>query len=168
MKARAMNRIQHSAHVPRRRGVTLLELLVVVSLMGILSTVVVGRYGRAIIGDLSSQGDAHRLWLDIQYARRLAIKNGQSCCLVFGGGVTPTGYRLLLGSAIEVAAGKAALVEQARTFGADMTVTPTASILEFDFEGHAAGNYSVLLTAPDQRWQVSVVPLSGLASVTKL
>ena len=53
----------------RRRGVTLLELLVVVTLMGTLSTVVVTRYGRDIFGDLGARSEAHRLSLDLQRAK---------------------------------------------------------------------------------------------------
>jgi len=144
-----------------------LELLVVVTLMGILSTVIVSRVGRAFMGDLNSQGDAHRLWLDMQYARRLAIKNGRSCCLSFNG-TAATSYRVLLGSAVEVSAGTASQVDDTRVFGTGISAAPNSTVFEFDFEGHAAGSYSVLLTAPDQRWQVSVVPLSGVPSVTKL
>lgn len=163
-----MNRVRHSAHSIRRRGVSLLELIVVVSLMGILSSVIVSRYGRSTLGDLGSQGDAHRLWLDMQYARRIAIKNGQSCCISFTGGSQTAGYQLLLGSASDVAGGIATQVEQARVFSTDMTAAPSATVFEFDFEGHAAASYSVTLTAPDQRWQVAVVPLSGIPTVKKL
>ncbi len=157
----------HSHRTHRRSGVSLLELLAVVTLMGILSTVIVSRVGRSFVGDINSQGDAHRVWLDMQYARRLAIKNGQASCVVFNA-APANSYRVMLGTAVEVATGRATQMGDARVFGSDMTVSPSATVFEFSFEGHASANYSVLMTAPDQRWQVSVVPLSGLATVQKL
>lgn len=152
----------------RRCGVSLIEMLIVVTLMGILSSVIVSRYGRTVLGDISSQGDAHRLWLDLQYARRAAIKNGQSCCVVFTGGTSPTGYQLMLGTSAEVASGLGTTVDVPRQLSSDITVSASTAVFEFDFEGHAAGSYTLLLTAPDQRWQVQVVSLTGIATIKKL
>ena len=67
----------------RRRGVTLLELLVVVTLMGTLSTVVVTRYGRNIFSDMDARSEAHQLWLDLQHARSIAVRNGTAASVQF-------------------------------------------------------------------------------------
>ena len=56
----------------KRRGVTLLELLVVVFFIGVLAAVAIGRLGKTALGDFGAEGDARRLSLDLAQARRAA------------------------------------------------------------------------------------------------
>lgn len=148
----------------RRRGVTLLELLVVVSLMGILSTVVVSRYGRQLFGDFGARGDAHKLWMDLQLTRRLSIRTGRNHQLQFDGSAGRwTGYRI-----VEVNGVAARSELPARTFTPDIHVTCPARAVEFTFEGSSTASTVVQLKGPNRQWRVETGALSGLVTVTEI
>lgn len=149
----------------RRRGVTLLELLVVVTLMGTLSTVVVSRYGRDIFGDLGARSEAHRLWLDLQQAQTQAIRNGTSASVAFlkASSGSITGYRLTE----QTPAGIVQTVSDVTSFGSDIRVTSSSSTVDFTFEGHARQPCSISLQGPNRSWELTVVPLSGAVNISE-
>lgn len=157
--------------VHRRRGVTLLELLVVVTLMGILSSVVVSRYGRDIFGDLGARSDAHQLWMDMQRTKTLAIRSGVEHSVVFSrasGGVL-TGYQVVEGTAVDAMAGSSVtVIGEPVVFSDDIVATGTPDVVEFNFEGQASAACSVSLTGPNRSWRLSVIPLSGSVTVTEI
>ena len=147
---------------PKRRGVTLLELLVVITLMGILSSVVITRFGRTLLGNFGSQADARRISLDLLQANRRSITTGDNHFLQFsalsGKGMT---YDL-----IRRAAGGDELFDS-RTLSEDVTVTVSATVMEFNFEGQALGAYVVDLQGDNRSWQLAVIPISGAVRVTE-
>jgi prepilin-type N-terminal cleavage/methylation domain-containing protein len=149
----------------RRRGLTLLELLVVVTLMGTLSTVVVTRYGRDIFGDLGARSEAHRLWLDMQRAKSVAIRNGSMVSVIFEKGPSGqySGYRLAEGP-VE----KQTVIGEPTQFGADINVTTTSSTIQFSFEGHASTACVVNLKGPNRSWGLTVVPLTGSVKISEI
>ncbi|MHC4876512.1 MAG: GspH/FimT family pseudopilin [Planctomycetota bacterium] len=153
----------------QRRGVTLLELLVVVTLVGILSTAVVGRYGRAIFGDFGARTEAHQLWLDMQRARREAIRTGMPHTVHLTGTKSGpwSGYRIVAGTAQDAAAGRGATIGEPRVFAEEMNVTGDASTIEFNFEGQADRAAMLRLRGPHRGWQVQVLPLIGSVTVTE-
>ncbi len=149
----------------RRRGVTLLELLVVVTLMGTLSTVVVTRYGRDIFGDLGARSEAHRLSLDMQRAKSVAIRNGSTVSVIFEKGPNGqySGYRLT-----ERQAGKQVVIAGPTQFGPDINVTTTSPSIRFSFEGHASTACVVNLKGPNRSWALTVVPLTGAVRISEI
>ena len=157
---------QSHLRTTRRRGVTLLELLVVVTLMGTLSTVVVTHYGRDIFSDMGARSDAHRLWLDMQHAKALAIRNGNSFSVVFqeGSGGSLAGYRI----DERTATGGQKTVGEPSTFSSDIRVTATATAVDFTFEGNATTACSVNLQGPNRTWALNVVPLSGSVRISEV
>jgi type II secretory pathway pseudopilin PulG len=144
---------------------TLLELLVVVTLMGTLSTVVVTRYGRDIFGDLGARSEAHRLWLDMQRAKSVAIRNGSMVSVFFDKGPSGqySGYRLAEGP-VE----KQTVIGEPTQFGADINVTTTSSTIQFSFEGHASTACVVNLKGPNRSWGLTVVPLTGSVKISEI
>jgi type II secretory pathway pseudopilin PulG len=144
---------------------TLLELLVVVTLMGTLSTVVVTRYGRDIFGDLGARSEAHRLWLDMQRAKSVAIRNGSMVSVIFDKGPSGqySGYRLAEGP-VE----KQTVIGEPTQFGADINVTTTSSTIQFSFEGHASTACVVNLKGPNRSWGLTVVPLTGSVKISEI
>jgi prepilin-type N-terminal cleavage/methylation domain-containing protein len=147
----------------RRRGVTLLELLVVVTLMGTLSTVVVTRYGRNIFGDMDARSEAHRLWIDLQHARSIAVRNGTTTSVLFAQASGKlTGYRI-----VEGPAGKQTVVGEPSVFGSDIRVTATSSTVQFTFEGHAASACQINVRGPNRSWVLHIVPLSGSVRISE-
>jgi prepilin-type N-terminal cleavage/methylation domain-containing protein len=155
----------------RRRGVTLLELLVVVTLMGILSSVVVSRYGRDIFGDFGARSEAQQLWLDLEAGRRMAIRSGKEHSIVFSGPVNGswTGYDIVEGTSAEARTGKGTSVSgDPRVFPKELVVDGGVKAVSFSFEGHASEAAQWRLTGPNRSWQVRLVPLSGAATVSEL
>ena len=55
---------------------SLLELMAVVTLMGIFATIAIARLGPTIFGDIGSQTDARRVGLVLLQAKRRAITAG--------------------------------------------------------------------------------------------
>lgn len=159
------NQSEHYPANHRRRGVTLLELLVVVTLMGTLSTVVVTRYGRDIFGDLGARSEAHRLWIDLQHAQSTAIRNGTTASLVFieASSGTVTGYRLLE----QTPAGIKQTLGELTSFAREIRVTSSAPTVAFTFEGHARQACTIVLQGPNRSWELNVVPLSGAVDISE-
>ncbi len=152
--------------VQSRRAMSLLELTLVVSLLGILSLAIVGRYGGDKLGNGGAEGYARKLALSLNYARRSTILTGDNHFLqLAGSGGNVTSYVL-----IRRASGGDTQVDQTRAIPADVTVTvtPVVSDLEFDFEGSALGAYSITVAGPDRSWSVTVVELTGAVLVAEI
>src|SRR5690348_16459018 len=60
------------------RGFSLLELLAVMTLLGVLAAVGVSRMDRGTLLNVGAQGDARRVALDLHQARRRAISTGDN------------------------------------------------------------------------------------------
>ncbi len=156
--------MQHARpHRELQRGLTLLELIAVVSLLGIMAAAGISRYGGLTLGNLGAQGDARRIALDMLQARRRAISTGDNHFLQFTPGVGPaTGYTLYRRTS-----GGAIVVEAVRQVPDHVTITSTSSICEFTFEGTSLAAYQVTVAGPNRSWQVSVVPVTGTIRVTE-
>jgi|GEM_PF-1673273 len=164
-----MQRDQRTRQLRQRRGVTLLELLVVVTLTGILSTAVVGRYGRSIFGDIGARTEAHQLWLDMQRARREAIRSGTPHTILMSGSASGpwSGYQIVAGSAADARSGRGSAVSEPRTFPEELSATGDSPTVEFNFEGQADRPVTLQLTGPHRSWRVQVLPLIGSVTVTE-
>jgi prepilin-type N-terminal cleavage/methylation domain-containing protein len=142
----------------------LLELLVVLTLIGIFAAVAAARLGPSPLQNFGAGADARRLALDLVQARRRAIATGDNHYLEFasiGGNVVGyTLYRRLSGGGVQA-------VDAYRTFAQQETVTASHVQAEFDFEGAALAAYQITFTGPGRTWQVSVVPATGAARVTE-
>ena len=151
-------------NIPRRRGVTFLELLVVVTLMGIFVAIAAARYGKTAIGNVGANTDARRLALDMLHAKRRAISTGDNHFLRFTmSGSSADGYTLYRsGSGGDVA------VDSYHAFPTNLAVTTTHSEPEFSFEGQALASYQVTLTGPHRTWKITVVTATGTIQVTEL
>jgi prepilin-type N-terminal cleavage/methylation domain-containing protein len=148
----------------RAAGLSLLELLVVLTLIGIFAAVASARFGADPRKNFGAEADARRLALDLLQARRRAIATGDNHYLEFtasGGNVVGyTLYRRLSGGGVQA-------VDEPRTFLQQEEVTVSHAQAEFDFEGAALAAYQMTLTGPNRTWQVTVVPATGTAKVTE-
>lgn len=164
-----MRHAQPRQRIPQRRGVTLLELLVVVTLVGILSSAVVGRYGRAVFGDFGARSEAHQLWLDMQLARREAIRTGTPHTVLLEGPASGpwTGYRIVVGTTARARSGRGTTLGEPRVFPQEMSATGDSPTVEFNFEGQADRAVTLQLSGPHRGWRVQVTPLIGSVTVTE-
>lgn len=150
----------------RSRGVTLLELVAVVVLLGIIAVVATARLGRDSLGNLGAQAEARRVALDLRRARRLSISTGDNHYLAFdtsSGGLVAS-YELRR----RLEGGGDEAVEDPYQFPADVVVAVTSSEAEFAFEGSALAACQVSLAGPHETWVVGVVPVTGLVRVARL
>jgi len=141
-----------------------LELVAVVTLIGILASVAMFRLGSAGLGDFGAQGVGGRIALDLKLARRASISTGDNHYLSFtvsGGKVTS--YRMY-----RKASGGDVTADAARDIPDELTVTVSATTAQFNFEGEALAAYQITLAGPNRTWQLDVVPVTGMVRSTEL
>ena len=149
----------------RRQGVTLLELVMVVTLMGILAAVGTSHFGRSALANFGSQGEARTLSLSMLRGRRSAITTGDDHFIQFDA-VSPaaaTQYNLMRRTG-----GGDILVEGPHILNRDVTVVPSAIEMVFNFEGEAAAAYQVDFVGNGRNWRLSVVPITGAVIVAEV
>ncbi len=149
----------------RRAGFSLLELLAVVTLLGVFVAVAAARLGPAPLENFASQADARRLALDLLQAQRRAIATGENHYVEFAqSGGQIVGYTVFR----RLAGGGVAAVDSYRDFPRGETVAASHAQLEFNFEGAALAAYQVTFTGPNQAWRVAVVAATGAVRVARL
>ncbi len=141
-----------------------MELVAVVTLLGILAGIAMFRLGTAGIGDFGAQGVARRIAIDMRLARRAAISTGDNHYLSFTvNGGNATDYRMY-----RKASGGDVTADAVRSLPEDVSVTVSATTVEFDFEGQALAAYQVTLTGPNRTFQLNVVPVTGVVRISEL
>ncbi|MDX1962084.1 MAG: GspH/FimT family protein [Pirellulales bacterium] len=153
----------------QRRGVTLVELLAVVVLLGIFGSLAMMRYGRAILGDFGAGADATKLANGLNYAKRTAIMSGNPHALQFipsaDGSVAVGGFQLVQ---LDDSLRQIAVVDGPFYFAPEVAVTSVLTQITFNFEGQSLQAASVTLAGPDISYQVTVQPINGGISTRKL
>lgn len=143
-----------------RRGVTLLELLAVVTILGIFASITMMRFGRSIFADFGSQGEARAISLALLQAQRGAIKTGDNHYVEFDA-TAATSFSIFraMDTGDRLVDGPHALQE-------DSTITVSSTKMEFTFEGRALGAYTVTLDGENWTWNLEVVPINGSLQTT--
>ena len=146
-----------------RTAVTLLELLLTLTLIGIFTATASMRLSPATQSNVGARSEARRLSLDLIQAQRRAISTGQNHFVqMTSGGSGVTGYTVRRRTA-----GGSEVVET-RDFSSGITVTASHPELEFTFEGAALAAYQVTLAGSDHTWRATVVPITGAVRVIQL
>ena len=144
---------------------TLLELLAVLTILGIMAAVASARVGRSIFAEFGSGAVAQELSLDLLTCQRSAIATGDDHFLRFvvsGGKVVS--YRMMR----DTGTGDVA-VDAVKPVSNDITVTITAPTndMNFRFEGQADWPYQIDIVGVNRSYRVSVVPVNGAIQVTE-
>jgi prepilin-type N-terminal cleavage/methylation domain-containing protein len=147
----------------RRRGFSLLELLAVVTFMGILASVAIARSGRSLLGNFSASGDCRRISLALVQAKRRAITTGLEHAVEFAG--SGAGATFTVVSLDD--SGTATVVDGPMTLQEDLVLASSHTRLSFNFEGQAGGAYWVTLTGPDTVGRIDVIPITGSVNCTE-
>lgn len=147
----------------KRRAMSLVELLAVVTLLGILTAIAALRVGKNPQKAMSANTDARRLAMDITQCQRRAISTGKNHFLSLTmSGTNVQGYTLYQ----RTSSTSTTAVDAYRSFDQGETVTTTSSQIEFAFDGTALAAYTVTFTKPSgSTVVVSVVPASGAVRV---
>ena len=143
---------------------SLLELMAVVTLMGIFAAVAIARLGPTIFGDIGSQTDARRVGLALLQAKRRAITTGNNHAVVFQNDASG---KLAFNVVSINSSGGTSVVDGPYSFSQNVTATVSSGTMTFTFEGQALGAYRVDLVGPHKSWRISVVPISGSLSTVQ-
>lgn len=147
----------------RRQAITLLELLVVVTLVGIFASAVAIRFGRTLFAEFGSQGEARQLSLALLACQRAAISTGDDHYVEFlSSGGKITSFRIM-----RDIGGVATLVDGPKSLSNDVTVTVSNSTMRYNFEGSALSNYWIDIVGQARTWRVDVIPINGTIRVTQ-
>lgn len=150
----------------RRFGVTLLELVMVITVMGILAAIGTARFGRSAYANFGSQGEARKISLALLRAHRSAIKTGDDHFVQFNSASpTPATQFSVMRRASD---NSTSVVEGPHALNEDVRVIASATELSFNFEGEAAAAYQVDFTGNGRNWRVNVVPITGAVTVSEV
>ena len=145
----------------QRRGVTLLDLLAVVTLIAIVAAVAMMRYGRSVMGDFGSQAQARIVSVALLHAQRASITTGDNHYLQFDA-VNATTYSLFRRTG-----GGDTLVDGPYDLSDDVAINVSDTVMEFNFEGQALGPYVVTFVGDNRTWQLDVIPINGSIQVAE-
>jgi prepilin-type N-terminal cleavage/methylation domain-containing protein len=140
-------------------GMTLVELIVVVGIIGLMSTVVIARLGSGSIGRPGVQAAARQLALDLRHARVLAIAEGINHYV----GFDPQGYTIFRRES-----GSDVAVESYRTLPKGVNGYVTAWTVEFEPTGAALAAFRCDLLGSGVTYRVLVIAATGTTTVSKL
>ena len=140
-----------------------MELLAVVTLMGIFGSLAMARYGPTLFGDFGSQAEARRISLALLQAKRRAITTGADHAVQFSTSGATTYYSVVSYDGF----GVASLVDGPFAIDTRVQIVPSHSEMIFNFEGQAAAAYQVALSGDHRAWNIAVVPISGAINVAQ-
>lgn len=148
--------------VSRRRGFNLIELTAVLAVISLLAAASLTQFGSRTVENLSADGFARRMALDLVQARRRTIATGDNHYLLLTpSAASPTSYAVYR----RVGAGST-LVESARSRPSGVTFSASAATLEFDFDGAALAGYTATVTGPNRTWTITTTMATGAVQTT--
>jgi prepilin-type N-terminal cleavage/methylation domain-containing protein len=140
-----------------RRAFSLIELLAVLTILGLLGAAGFARYGANTIQNVSGEGFARRLALDLIQARRRTIATGDNHYLL----LSPAAGNFTSYTMYRRASGGDVVVEQSRSTPTGVTASASHATLEFDFDGASLAAYSASIVGPQRTWTVTTVMVTG-------
>lgn len=140
-----------------RRAFTLIELASVLVIVGLLAVAGLMKWGSSTVQNLSGEGFARRLALDMMQARRRTIATGDNHYLQ----LSPSAASVTSYTIYRRAAGGDVVVDSTRTIPSGVTASSSHATLEFDFDGASLAAYSVAIVSPNRTWTVSTVMATG-------
>lgn len=143
----------------RRNGVSLLEIMVVIVLLGVFSAVAIGRFGRTIFGATGAETHAHKLALAMNYAKRRAITTGADHALVFQSSSTGSSY-----SVVDLAVNQ--VVDGPYNIDPEVSVKTSDSSMGFTFEGKSNGAYWIELYGSKRVWRIDITPITAAVNLS--
>ncbi|QDU89912.1 hypothetical protein Pla175_33090 [Pirellulimonas nuda] len=143
-----------------RRAFTLLELLVVLTIVGVLSGMAAVRFGDGLLGQTSAEGYVRRLALDLRQTRRTAIATGDVCRLA----LSSTGGAIVSYRILRQASGGDVAVDEAVATPDGVVVASDYAAWSFDFDGAltaASPSGSLRVDGPNSYWVITLFGAGG-------
>jgi prepilin-type N-terminal cleavage/methylation domain-containing protein len=154
-------------HAPARRAFSLIELLSVLAIVALLSTMAMMRFGTTAVQSTSAEGFVRTLMLDLRQARARTISTGDNhYVLMSRSGGNVAGYTLYrdLNSGDSV-------VDRAVVVSPGITVTALSDQWEFDFDGSLGGGVGtsqIVVTGAHYVWTITVYRATGSIKSAKV
>jgi len=136
-----------------------MELLAVITLMGVLASSVAMRYGREIFGDTGVRSKAGELSIGLNHAQRAAIRSGIPHGVAFAGSLGKVQSWSIVRLDHD---GSETVVDGPYVMAEDYTLSVDSNEIVFDFEGNGTSQISAMFSGPNRRWSVSVMPLTRM------
>lgn len=158
---------QNARCASARRAFSLIELLSVLTIIGLLSSMAFLRFGTTTFSSTSTAGFVRTLMLDLRQARASTISTGENHYLLFtrsGGQVTSyTLYRSTSGDDV--------VVDRSVAVPNGVTVGTGADRWEYDFDGSLSGGVGsgvITVAGPHYTWTITVYLSTGAVRSTKV
>ncbi|MGB7345747.1 MAG: prepilin-type N-terminal cleavage/methylation domain-containing protein [Pirellulaceae bacterium] len=142
-----------------RRGLSLLELLVVVTLMGVFASTAFMRFGRDIFGDSGARSVTRTVSLGLLQAQRAAIRTGDRHALIFQG---PLANAISWTIIQETAGGSQVVISGPHTVADEVTMSCNQNEMWFDFEGAGSQMFAADISGPNRSYELRVEPLTRM------
>lgn len=157
----------HARRALARRAFSLIELLSVLTIVGLLSSMAFLRFGSTTFNSTSTAGFVRALMLDMRQARASTISTGDNHYLLFtrsGGQVTSyTLYR-------STGAGDV-VIDRTVSVPDGAIVTTGTDQWEYDFDGSVSGGLgsgAITVAGPHYTWTITVYLSTGAISSAKV
>lgn len=145
--------------MPRRTGFTLMELLAVVTLMGVFASAVVIRFGRDTLDDTGARSSARILSVGLHDAQRAAIRTGDTHGVRFRGPVTDISHWEIIRRDDD---GTETIIDGPFPISKHVTMQTSSPWIWFDFEGNTTQGWQSVFLGPNRRYRVSVLHLTQM------
>ena len=147
----------------RHRGYSLLELLAVVTILGVLAAIGAARLAPGVQGNIARGTDSFRTLMALRQARAAAIATGDNHCLrMLSTSGTITGFQ------IERIGGTTSIIEGPYLFSGEVTILQTGSDATFNFQGEATAAPVLTFAGPSRTNRITVVTATGWGLLEEL
>ncbi|PQO25410.1 hypothetical protein C5Y96_24015 [Blastopirellula marina] len=154
---------QARSTVNRHQGYSLLELLAVVTILGLLAAIGATRLAPGIQGNVARGTDSFRTLMALRQARAAAIATGDDHRLrMISSSGTITGFQ------IERLGGSTTIVEGPHNFSDEATILQSGSHATFNFQGEATVAPVLTFAGPDRTDRITVVAATGWGLLEEL
>lgn len=154
---------QTRSQVARHQGFSLLELLAVVTILGLLAAIGAARLAPGIQGNVARGTDSFRILMALRQARASAIATGDDHRLRM---IATSG--VITGFQIERLGGTTTIVEGPHNFSGETTILQTGSHATFNFQGEATVAPVLTFAGPDRTDRITVVTATGWGLLEEL
>ena len=133
---------------------SLVELVVVITLMGVFAAAAMTRFSRGTLGDAGARSESRILANALLHAQQAAIRTGRPHGIVFAGA------KATRWETVERTLGGRSVMVDSHDIANEVDVTVSRREIWFDFEGHGSEALRVNIRGPHREFQLEVVPLS--------
>ena len=147
-----------------RNGITLLELIATISIIAIISIAGIASFKGSAQSDYGAQAEAKKLALELLQAKRRAISTGDNHYIA----LNSSGGNIVSYQLFRRTGGGDVAVEDLKSIEGNLTISTTATPIEFDFEGQSLATATVTFAGPNRTWQIEVIATTGTARVSEV